>query len=334
MIEMVIKYSKKYEEEWDNLVLNDSINGNFLQTRNFLNYHEEGKFNDYSLLFFKGEKLAAVLPGNEVENGQVLLSHQGSTFGGLVIRKSFASTTNYNWIFEEMMEHFRERNYEKVELRMPNWLYTSDDRRNELLDYYFHLNGFKVQTEVGFYIDLTQLQDDYVQNFDQLKRRKLKKAYKHNLQFRQLETDDEIKAFYDVLADNMLKFNIKPLHLCDDLLDFKNNRLPDIVSFYGVYYEQELIAGSMVFDFCSKKVFHTQYLASRHNYLAVCPNEFLYTNLIETAREQGYRFISFGTATLEHGEVYNENLGIYKEGFGTDTYVNKTYIRNFRNFQE
>ena len=35
---MIIEYDETYKDTWDSFVLNDSINGNFLQTRNFLNY--------------------------------------------------------------------------------------------------------------------------------------------------------------------------------------------------------------------------------------------------------------------------------------------------------
>ena len=61
---MVVLYEDKYEKDWDELVLNKSMNGNFLQTRNFLNYHHNGKFKDHSLMFFKGETLAAVMQAN------------------------------------------------------------------------------------------------------------------------------------------------------------------------------------------------------------------------------------------------------------------------------
>lgn len=331
---MVLVYTDEYEEMWDSLVLTQSANGNFLQTRNFLNYHGNKKFMDHSLLFFKGETLAAVMPANEIENGKVLISHQGSTFGGLVVKECFCSTNNYKWIFEEMIEHFNECGYDRVELRMPHWLYMRSDRHNELLDYFFQLNGFCSRGEVGFFVDLKNISENFEADYEPLKRRKLKKAYKNNLSFRKINSDSEIKAFYDVLADNMLKFHTVPLHTFEDMKNFKNIRLKDTISFYGVYHENELIAGSMVFDFCNKKVFHTQYLASRQDCLEYCPNEFLYTSLIREAREKGYRYLSYGTATLEHGEVYNENLGLYKEGFNTDTYVNRTYIRNFAKAHE
>lgn len=63
---------KKYEENkaalWDKFVLKDSMNGMFLQTRKFINYHAAGKFRDCSLMFYKGESLAAVVLACEIES--------------------------------------------------------------------------------------------------------------------------------------------------------------------------------------------------------------------------------------------------------------------------
>ena len=58
-------------------------------------------------------------------------------------------------------------------------------------------------------------------------------------------------------------------------------------------------------------------------------NEFLYTNLINEAQEKGFEIISFGTATLEHGKVLNRNLAQYKEGYGTSTYINYRYEKEY-----
>lgn len=323
---MVVEYEDKYESEWDDFVLNNSINGNFLQTRNFYNYHPPGTFEDASVLFLKDDKIAAVIPAAVMDNGLTLIAHPGSTYGGLVIGREFANTTNYNRIFAEMTSYFKEKGYTKAELRMHNWLYSPVVAHNELFDYYFQLNGFTTRNEVGFYIDLCRLDDDYTMGFEKLKRRKLNKAKKANLTFRKLFSDDEVSDFYDVLADNMKKFDTVPVHTREEILDFKNVRLKDVTSFYGVYHEDNLIAGSMVWNFCDKKVFHTQYLASRHDALDYCPNEFLYSNLIRAAKDEGYRYLSYGTASLNDGYVYNESLGMYKEGFNTDSYLNRCYI--------
>lgn len=323
---MVVPYEERYEDEWDDFVLNDSINGNFLQTRNFYNYHPSGEFEDASLMFFKDDKLAAVIPAAVMDNGLSLIAHPGSTYGGIVIGRDFANTPGYNWIFDKMLSYFKEKGYAKAELRMHNWLYSPVETHNELCDYYFQLNGFTVRSEVGFYMELGHLGDDFTTGFEKLKRRKLNKAKKASLTFRKLLSDNEVSDFYDVLTDNMKKFDTAPIHTRDQILDFKNNRLKEVTSFYGVYHEDELVAGSMVWNFCGKKVFHTQYLASRHDALEYCPNEYLYANLIQAAKDEGYRYLSYGTASLNHGYVYNESLGMYKEGFNKDSYLNRCYI--------
>ena len=41
----IIKYNSSLEHEWDEFI-NNSINGTFLQSRRFLNYHPEGRFVD------------------------------------------------------------------------------------------------------------------------------------------------------------------------------------------------------------------------------------------------------------------------------------------------
>lgn len=53
-MKIIIKqFRKEYEDTWDQFVEKQSINGTFLQERRFLNYHEEGKFEDCSLMFYE-----------------------------------------------------------------------------------------------------------------------------------------------------------------------------------------------------------------------------------------------------------------------------------------
>lgn len=322
----IIPFSADYEEKWDDFVLNKSINGNFLQTRNFLNYHPKDRFKDSSVLFLRNSEIVAVIPANEVDGGNTLLAHQGSTYGGLIVGKKYASSQNYDQIFDEMLGYFKNKGYKNVALSMHNWLYSPDVKHNELLDYYFQLYGFSVRSEIGFFINLSKIGDNYETEFEKLKRRKLGRARSNGLSFRKITEDCEVSRFYEVLSDNMKKFDTTPTHTLEEILEIKNNRLPDVTSFYGVFYEDKMIAGSMVWNFCNKKVFHTQYLASLHDCLELCPNEFLYSSLIKEARSEGYRYLSFGTANYDHGNAYNESLGMYKEGFNTDSYINRCYI--------
>ena len=46
------KYNEKDEKKWDDFVMEKSINGTFLQTRRFLNYHPKDRFVDESIIIY------------------------------------------------------------------------------------------------------------------------------------------------------------------------------------------------------------------------------------------------------------------------------------------
>ena len=75
------QYIPALQPEWDCFIAN-SRNGTFLFFRNYMDYHSD-RFIDNSLLFRYKGKLIAVLPANR--EGDVLWSHQGLTYGGLVL---------------------------------------------------------------------------------------------------------------------------------------------------------------------------------------------------------------------------------------------------------
>ena len=87
-----------------------------------------------------------------------------------------------------------------------------------------------------------------------------------------------------------------------------------------------MLAGSMVFKF-NKQVFHSQYLASDQNNLKLFPMEYLNTNLINTAKKEGYKTFSFGISTEDHGKILNEGLAQFKEGFDSLYCINRTYLK-------
>lgn len=98
-------------------------------------------------------------------------------------------------------------------------------------------------------------------SFRQNKKQDVKKALKQDLTFRKLETRAEIDAFHALLRQNLQKFGVEPVHTADELWEFKTSRLPDIAGFYGVFADEQMVAGGMTFYFAQANVLHTQYLA-------------------------------------------------------------------------
>ena len=65
----IVRYHDGMAAVWDQF-LQESVNGTFLQSRNFLSYHPQGRFDDWSLLIYdKKNNLAGVCPGTKCTRG-------------------------------------------------------------------------------------------------------------------------------------------------------------------------------------------------------------------------------------------------------------------------
>ncbi len=319
------RFSSKSDNKWDNFIEKDSVNGTFLHSRKFLNYHKD-RFNDYSLIIKKGENFVALIPACEVidDNKKIFYSHKGSTFGGIVINNKFNNLNHIDNVFSILEEYLEKQDFDKIILKNTPEIFCCGN--TNLLDYFYFKYGYKNYNELSLYIDFNNYSSIIENNFSASKRRDLKYSLKYNLQFKILETDDEVIDFYKLLVISLRKHNTKPVHSLEELLDFKNIRFNDIVKFYGVYYDHTLIAGSMVFNL-NNSVFHTQYLASDPIYSSYYPMNFLNYNLIKEAYINNFNFFSFGISTEDKGKILNTSLAQFKEGFGAIGSINRTYYK-------
>ena len=93
----IIPYSINSKDIWDEFV-SHSKNGTFLLQRGFMDYHAD-RFFDCSLLIYEGvtsddgyqdyeltiKNLVALFPANWNESERCVYSHQGLTYGGLIV---------------------------------------------------------------------------------------------------------------------------------------------------------------------------------------------------------------------------------------------------------
>ena len=325
----LVKYTDLYEDKWDKLVLDHSMNGTFLQTRNFLNYHPRDRFRDASILVLQGTDLVAVIPAcdTEDEGKRCFFSHKGSTFGGIIIKEEKYNISFLDELIPRFDEYLRSSGYEKALLRCTSQIFTK--RPVDLLDYFLFQNGYGQFDEVSFYVDLERAPTDLLGLLSSSRRRDYRYSLKNGLSFRRLDTDDEIERFYAILVMNLEKFAAKPVHTVRELIEFKRKRLVGETDFYGVFFEDRLVAGTMLFYF-GKEVMHTQYLAQDPDYAQLFLMNYLDFNLISLAREKGFKKFSFGISTEERGKILNKGLALFKEGFGCDYCVNRTYYKDLR----
>lgn len=321
------RYNEVEENKWDDFVLNKSMNGTFLQTRKFISYHQEGKFEDCSLIIYKGNDIVGIVLACicDVEGERCFFSHRGTTFGGLVIAKQIYNATSMSEILDLFEAKLKELGCERCYLKQTASIFQKTN--TDLLDYFLYQKGYQEYTELNYYMNLDRYREDLLSQFSSSKRRDYKYSLKNNLLFKKLETSDEIMQFYGVLQLNLQKLNLKSVHTFEDLIDLKFNRFNDSIEFYGVYYGDEMVAGSMIFLF-GNKIFHTQYLSSNQEYLKMYPMDFLITNLIRTALDKDMEIFTFGICTEDQGRVINLGLSRFKEGFGTEYCLNKSFEKH------
>ena len=87
------KYTADDKALWNTFV-ESSKNGTFLHKRDYMEYHSD-RFEDHSLLFLSEKnKVVALLPANIKDD--ILYSHQGLTYGGLIL----SAVTSLNDVME------------------------------------------------------------------------------------------------------------------------------------------------------------------------------------------------------------------------------------------
>jgi hypothetical protein len=304
------------------------MNGTFLQTRRFINYHQNGKFKDCSLCVRKGNELIATVLACEIqdEGQRVFFAHKGSTYGGITISEKAYSASTINELMESIHAFLREEGYDRIYLKMVPHVYQK--KNADLLDYFLYKTGYSCYDELNYYMHLDRYKDDVISQFSSSKRRDYRYSLRNNLRFEKLETKEEIAEFYRVLQLNLAKLGLPSVHSLEDLYDLKFNRFDREIEFYGVYFEDEMIAGSMIFIF-DGHIFHTQYLSSNEEFLKMFPMDFLIENLIQTAVDKEMDIFTFGICTEDQGRYLNLGLSRFKEGFGTEYCINRSYEKKF-----
>lgn len=323
------KFQAGLETKWDDFVLCRSVNGTFLQTRNFLNYHPKGRFEDASILIMNGTNIVAVIPAIKSNtNGKLtFFSHMGSTFGGIVLGQAAYNITYLEAIFPLLDAFFKSEGYDHVVMKSTSDLFS--EKSMALLDYEYYRFGYNQYDEIAFYLKCGDIPEDGMAMMSSSRRRDCRYSLNNGFSLERLTTDEQIKTFYRILQVNLLKFDTIPVHSEKELLEFKNTRLQNVVRFYGVYESEQMVAGAMLFDF-NHKILHTQYLACLPEYNRKFAMNYMDYNLIMIAKQEGFHCFSFGTSTGNHGKDLNLGLALYKEGFGCSYSVNRTYVKNYR----
>ncbi|MEP0265664.1 GNAT family N-acetyltransferase [Dokdonia sp.] len=298
----------------DSSVWNDFIvsakNATFLFHRDFMEYHSN-RFTDYSLLVYKGSKLVAVLPANTVD--QAVYSHQGLTYGGLVL-SSKVKLIDVIEVCKTLFKYLQDQGIAKLHLKEVPSFYNV--LPSEEIAYILQLVGAtctRVDTaSVIDYRNRVAIQSNRIEG--------VKKAKKQGLRIE--ETQDFTAFWNEILLPNLSKrHNAQPTHTLEEITLLKEKFSKQIRQF-NVYKEDQLVAGTTIFQ--TRTTAHVQYISANEQKQELGALDFLFEELITNTFSDNWYF-DFGISNEQQGQKLNKGLSYWKACFGARTYVHRFY---------
>lgn len=126
-------YDSSLKALWDGFV-SKAVNSHFMHFRDYMEYHSD-RFEDHSIIF-KDEKgqIIAVLPANLSDD--VLYSHQGLTFGGVLVGQK-VNAIHLVAIFECLVGYCQENGFKKIVYKRPPDFYYDGFFQDDLYALFF-----------------------------------------------------------------------------------------------------------------------------------------------------------------------------------------------------
>lgn len=294
----IFRYTPDKQAEWDAFIAK-SKNGTFLMYRGYMEYHSD-RFTDCSLMFYLKEKLYAVLPANI--DADTLYSHQGLTYGGLVMNER-CTTAEVLQLFEEMNEWLREKGMKAVVYKPIPHIYSSMPAEEDLYAL-FRCGATLTARGISTAMDYQMLMKWHKDRHTALNR-----AKRNDIR---VQKTHDISAFWKVLTENLQeKHGVSPVHTQAEM-ELLISRFPDNITLYEATDETGQCLGGML-TYKTPRVLHSQYLAAspigkKHGAIEA---------IMETVlAETGFKYFDFGISTEQNGRLLNEGLIYQKEGFG------------------
>ena len=312
------RYTANDAREWDEFVT-ASKNGTFLFRRGYMDYHSQ-RFCDHSLMF-RNEKdqLIAVLPANEADG--MLYSHQGLTYGGLILAKRI-HVSEVGEIFDAIRQYLRSNGMTELVYKcVPHIYHTLPAEEDE---YWLWCNGATLAVcNISSTLPLNIPQDEYkkmlratkLSDYNQLLRRHYT-----------IQWDAPLEAFWPLLTDNLQRSHqVTPVHTLEEMTRLKAAFPKEIICVTALNENGVVEAGALLY-FTATAV-HTQYMSASVEGKQSNALDFLIISIINQLRQSAtQRYFDFGHSNEQAGQILNAGLIAQKEGFGARGVVYKQYI--------
>jgi hypothetical protein len=294
---------------WDGFVRN-SKNGTFLFLRDYMDYHQD-RFEDHSLIVHEeGGPPVALLPASR--RGEVLESHGGLTYGGVVCDSSMTAARMLG-VFAALLDHLRRESFTLLRYRAIPHIYHRAPAEEDL--YALARNGARLLHRAA----LSVLDARHPVEPQIRRRRGIRKALTAGLTCRE---SDDLETYWALLTTALREtYGAKPVHSLDEI-DLLRSRFPQNIRLFGCFQDVSLVAGVLVYE--TPTVARAQYIAASEVGKRLSALDLLFEVLLrEVFPEKPY--FDLGTSESADGLDLNRGVLEYKESLGARTVVQDTY---------
>ncbi len=327
---IIVPYSIKYQQAWDAFV-QTSRNGTFLIERSFMDYHAH-RFADCSLMVYEGDianeeyndtspstdGLLAVFPANWVEEERCVYSHQGLTYGGLIMGQNLTQVQVLEAMHAIMRYCINMLQARRMVYKSIPYIYSLQPAQEDL----YALFRFGAKLCARSVSSTVALRSPL--KMRTLRIRQAKKALDNNLYIERLTEGSRLALheFWTLLTDTLQEqHGVSPVH-SEEEIALLISRFPREIKVYVVRHEDVVVAGCVIF--VCHNVAHVQYIAAGPQGREWGALDLLFRHLI-TEQFKNMDYLDFGISTEQGGQVLNEGLIFQKEGFGGRAVCYDTY---------
>jgi len=262
-------------------------------------------------MFYVDGHLHSILPANIVDT--TLYSHQGLTYGGLVMDIN-VTAADVIQLFREMNEWLRAAGITRVVYKPVPWVYHQHASEEDLYPLFWICHARVISRDVGTVIFMQQHL-----RWRKDRRRRLRKAHESGVT---VVREDNFRAFWPVLENNLVdRHGVRPVHTVEEM-ELLHSRFPKQIVQYNSYYEGEVVAGLTFY--LSPQVLHGQYCSSTPVGKKVGAVDAIYERAMYEDFPE-YPYLDFGRSTEGDGSILNDGLVAQKEGFGGRAICYDTY---------
>lgn len=306
----VVGYKSIKKNEWDSFVTT-AKNGHFMFYRDYMDYHAD-RFIDHSLMFYDDkENLIAVLPANIKE--AILYSHQGLTFGGLLLNNKSTTEKVYD-LFTAAIRFLKEEGNVNsiIYKRMPDF-YNAHPSQEDLYAL-FLLGSSVIRRDVSSLIDVAN-----PLSYSKGRKWSVNKAKKELISVNEETTYVDMWALLSQVL--IAQHGTKPVHSLEEI-ELLHINFPNNIKCYTARLNGELVAGTVIYE--TETVVHTQYLANSEKGRELGALDLVIDHLIKNIYKDK-KYFDFGISTEDNGRTLNKGLIAQKEGFGARAFVHEFY---------